>query len=720
DSCKCTLANIPTNLQPTEINPTQIVIEWNANGNPAGTYYNLERNGSSIYENTATTYTDSGLICSSKYSYRVRAKNCDNIYTNFTSNTTVWTLPETPILNSTTHTVSAWSNNNLINVTATTENTGCADHYHYKWDTNPTTTVTGADTQWNGSEIQLNAVSDGYWYLHAIAHNPNNDENPDGTQHLGPFKIDTQMPSITIQSPENINYTVTYVDLNYTVTDSGSGVDSCWYSLDSGDNISLPNCQNITLTDLNDGNHFIVVYANDSVGNIGQSSVNFTISTLDLYIIKIFDPNLLVAYEKEQVNTTTKLKINHSYSNISRFNLTDEVPWDFSLDNNSLSVKLEKYNPYSKTDVTNNVTIIVNDLPGQNNTKIEINCSNTSLCFGNYLQENDTIILNYLINSSELEAQENRTTETFGEISDINLNSKNRTINTTISVSNIVLRGYKDLTVDLSNPQNITASIIVKAIGGSLENITFVDYLPEGATIYNRQIYWFNGTYNELTEGDDFNVTISNVTLPGGYLGKSYQYNFTATGTTWPGYLQDNESIIINYTFVVLGGGHWDLPAIISGYDPSYQKHIKTEMYADANIPSFDVELKMYTHTVKPGEYVRALLELTNVGGPRAKVDVEITYSVKTMEGKLIVEGTKTIAVVEEKKEDLELLLPEDIKPGIYTFESFVTYTKREAIATENFIVKKEQIPGFLNQYIIYIILIIFTFLGWFIPFKKR
>ena len=817
DSCKYTLANIPTNLQATEINPTQIVLEWNANGNPAGTYYNLYRGTSSIYESTSTTYTDSGLSCNAQYTYKVRAKNGDNVYTNFTSNLTAWTKPEDPILNSTTHTSGQWSSNNLINVTATTPTAGCADHYHYKWNTNPLDTVTGTDTQWNGSEMQLNATSDGNWYLHAIAHNPNHDANPDGTQHLGPFKIDTTPPTttasavddtgasytfgtwtsstyvnvtlscsdsgsgcdtilyctdtdntctpnltystpvqistegisyiryrsndtagnlettktqtikidtipptVTIQSPENITYGVTSVDLNYTVSDSSSGVDSCWYSLDGGNNTTLENCTNTTLWNLTEGYHLVIVYANDSVGNIGESSANFTVSTLDLYLTKTFNPDLLVAYEIEQVNTTTKLKINHSYTDVLSFNLTDEIPWDFSLNNNSITVKLKKYSPYSETDVTNNVTVTINDLPGENNTKIEINCSNTSSCFGNYLQENDTIILNYLMNSSELGAKENRTTYTFGNITDINSKSKNRTINTTISVAEVVLRGYKDLWVDLSNPQNITARIVVKAIGGTLGNITLVDYLPEGATIYNRKVYWFNGSYNELTEGDDFNITIKNVTLPGGYAGTSYQYNFTATGVTWLGYLQDNESLIINYTFIVFGGGHWDLPAIISGYDPTYKKNIKTEMYADANVPSFDVTIEILTKKVLQGEIVKTLLRIVNVGGPRAKVDVFSNYAIKDLEGEIITEKSETMAVVEQKEKLLELEIPEKTKPGKYVFECYVTYTGREALSTETFEVIGKQVPSFWQQYGIYFAILILVVLNLIVLFKKR
>jgi len=439
-----------------------------------------------------------------------------------------------------------------------------------------------------------------------------------------------------------------------------------------------------------------------------------------LYLSKTFSPDLLVAYEVEQVNTTTNLKINKSSSNILSFSLTDEVPWDFSLDNDSIIVKLKKYNPYSETDVTENVTITINDLPGENNTQIIINCSNTSLCFGNYLEVNDTIILNYLMNSSKLNPDENRTTYTFGNITDINSNSKNRTINTTISVAEVVLRGYKTIDIDLANPQNLSAEIVVKAIGGNLSNIIFTDYLPEGATIHNLTVYWYNGTYHQLYNNTNYNVTISSVILPGGYQGTAYIYNFSAAAGIWPGYLQDNESIIINYTFMVLGGGQWDLPAIISGYDPIYKKNIRTEMYADANVPSFDVIIEILTKKIQAGEPVKTLLRILNVGGPRAKVDVFSNYAIKTFEGKVITEKSETIAVVEQKEKLLQLETPKDIEPGKYIFESFVSYTGREALSTETFEIEGEQKQGFLEEYGIYLLVGILILLNLISMFRKK
>ena len=113
-------------------------------------------------------------------------------------------------------------------------------------------------------------------------------------------------------------------------------------------------------------------------------------------------------------------------------------------------------------------------------------------------------------------------------------------------------------------------------------------------------------------------------------------------------------------------------------------------------MPSFDVAVKIITAMVSPGEAVKAVLRMLNVGGPKAKVDVFVTYSAKTMQGELINERSETFAVVESKEKELELKMPGTASPGMYTFEAFVSYTGREALSTDTFEVRGEaaQAPG--------------------------
>ncbi|MCK4714130.1 MAG: hypothetical protein KAT35_01025, partial [Candidatus Aenigmarchaeota archaeon] len=243
--------------------------------------------------------------------------------------------------------------------------------------------------------------------------------------------------------------------------------------------------------------------------------------------------------------------------------------------------------------------------------------------------------------------------------------------------------------------------------------IYITDYLPSGAEVKDLNITLYNsslGDWVDLVNGSDYYISLDNpgqTVLPDGIYVDVHYYNLSYVFTNWDGNLYDNDTIRIEYNITVLGGGEWVLPSIIAGFDPEYQKHIRTEMYASASVPSFDVILEMLSDTVKPGGVVKALLRILNVGGPKAKVDVFVTYSAKTLAGEMLSERSETLAVVEEKEKSLELKLPEDIPTGTYIFESFVSYTGREALSTGTFWVKDDSQAGLLEGYGLYIFLVV-------------
>jgi N-acetylneuraminic acid mutarotase len=81
-------------------------------------------------------------------------------------------------------------------------------------------------------------------------------------------------PVPCISSPENITYSVSSVLLTFTINK-----DTSWlgYSLDGKDNVTIAG--NTTLTELANGEHNVIVYAQDNAGNIGASEpIQFTIA----------------------------------------------------------------------------------------------------------------------------------------------------------------------------------------------------------------------------------------------------------------------------------------------------------------------------------------------------------------------------------------------------------------------------------------------------------
>jgi streptogramin lyase len=111
--------------------------------------------------------------------------------------------------------------------------------------------------------------------LHSVVVYANDTVGNMGASSMVYFTVDTASPVISIVSPENMTYTVADVPLDFTVSESTSWIG---YSLDGQANNTVVG--NTTLVGLLDGSHSVVVYANDTVGNMGVSSmVYFTVDT---------------------------------------------------------------------------------------------------------------------------------------------------------------------------------------------------------------------------------------------------------------------------------------------------------------------------------------------------------------------------------------------------------------------------------------------------------
>jgi hypothetical protein len=98
------------------------------------------------------------------------------------------------------------------------------------------------------------------------------------------LEIDITKPEISIVYPlNNTNTTNVNINVNYTVSDN-QAVDSCWYSNDTYSvNISLGSggsCINITTVTWSQGQHNVIVWANDTSGNENSSSVTFSVDNI--------------------------------------------------------------------------------------------------------------------------------------------------------------------------------------------------------------------------------------------------------------------------------------------------------------------------------------------------------------------------------------------------------------------------------------------------------
>src|SRR5208337_2623103 len=161
-------------------------------------------------------------------------------------------------------------------------------------------------------------LSDG---SHAITVYANDTVGNMGRSTSVTFAVVTTPPTIVVLSPENQTYAVNHVLLNFTVSEQTS-----WegYSLDGSVNVTT--IGNQTLNNIPDGFHSIIVYCNDTAGNMGFSkTVFFTVDTTPPNITQILQnpenevvPNEPVAISVVVIDNTSGVKsvnLNYTYAN---------------------------------------------------------------------------------------------------------------------------------------------------------------------------------------------------------------------------------------------------------------------------------------------------------------------------------------------------------------------------------------------------------------------
>ena len=94
---RATLAAIPQNLSVDGVTATTANLSWTDGGNPAGTSFDLERSldgvsFTSLPAQTTTTVTDTGLLGSTTYFYRVQALNTEGLGSGFSALVSTETL----------------------------------------------------------------------------------------------------------------------------------------------------------------------------------------------------------------------------------------------------------------------------------------------------------------------------------------------------------------------------------------------------------------------------------------------------------------------------------------------------------------------------------------------------------------------------------------------------------------------------------------------------
>ncbi|MFA6074113.1 MAG: Ig-like domain-containing protein, partial [Candidatus Woesearchaeota archaeon] len=316
------------------------------------------------------------------------------------------------------------------------------------------------------------------------------------------FTIDTINPDINITSPiNNSNQSNNLLEILYTRSDVNP-LTNCWYSNDSYSvNTSLGfNCMNITSVTWSEGQHNVIIWANDSVGNKNYSIISFTIDTIK--------PAISITYPNNNTNSTnTNLNINYTFSDLN----LDSI-W-YSNDSMSITKSLGSGGTYFNiTNITwsegfHNVIIYANDTLGNiNSSRISftidtINPNATLLTpINNTLTSNNSI--NFTANLSDNVAINNATL--------LIINSSNDIVNkTTISYGGSITSGLFGVVVNLAEGKYNWSIGIFDTVN---------HYYNSGnntLTIYSINATLLNPINNTITSNSSINFTanLSNGTL---------------------------------------------------------------------------------------------------------------------------------------------------------------------------------------------------------------
>lgn len=137
-------------------------------------------------------------------------------------------------------------------------------------------TMSNSGNEWTDTNTTMQEGGQSVnFYCNDSSGNINNSESVD-------FFIDSIAPTITIDSPTNQTYGTKTIDLNVSANEN---IETWWYTNNSGanNNTFTPN---VTRNWEEVGNT-IIVYGNDSTGNIGSNTVSFNIDTTKPYFTSI-------------------------------------------------------------------------------------------------------------------------------------------------------------------------------------------------------------------------------------------------------------------------------------------------------------------------------------------------------------------------------------------------------------------------------------------------
>jgi len=260
----------------------------------------------------------------------------------------------------------------------------------------------------------------------------NYDETQDGDCPLGQECValdtcaDIKAPTIVILSPQNTTYNRTSIDLTFTIDEPTSWIG---YSLDDQTNATITG--NTTLTGLPESPHSIIVYANDTSGNMGNSNkVYFTID--------LTPPTIMILSPENKTYYSSSIPLT--------FETDEPTPWiGYSLDNQPNVTISGNTTIVGVSDGTHQIIIYANDTSGNtgssNTIQFTVNTTTHDIAVLNVTPSKTIVGEGYSININVTVENQGDNTETF---------------NITLYANTTIINTFTNLTLPNGNSTTIT------------------------------------------------------------------------------------------------------------------------------------------------------------------------------------------------------------------------------------------------------------------------
>ncbi len=177
------------------------------------------------------------------------------------------------------------------------------------------------------------------------------------------FRIDTLFPSLVVNDPlNNSQYnTSNRISLNVTISDSGTGINNCYFSVAHASNTTF-DCLNQNTTFLSDeGLLNLTVFSNDSAGNVNYSNI------VVYNMTDILAPRLTLVYPQNITNTTATTNISLNFT-ATDGQATDRCWYSLNSTGINITIPCNQNNSFSLlTNALHNITLYSNDTVGNLN-----------------------------------------------------------------------------------------------------------------------------------------------------------------------------------------------------------------------------------------------------------------------------------------------------------------------------------------------------------------